>query len=130
MSVVPSIIVLVITALLVFRYELTHLAASASKPTPAPQRRPLRQSKASQEFGRGASRSAPSTGQMRLCTSRAPVDGLDPGRRSSMQNKPFKPLTPSAAEGCDSIEGDQEVMRTARFDPNARGIDCAAGAIT
>src|SRR5262249_19178361 len=70
MSVVPSIIVLVITALLVFRYELTHLAAPASKPTPAPQRRPLRQSKASKEFGRGASRSAPSTSQMRLRTSR------------------------------------------------------------
>jgi hypothetical protein len=71
MSVVPSIIVLVITALLVFRYELTHLAAPASKPTPAPRRRPLRQSKASKEFGRGASRSAPSTSQMRLRTSRA-----------------------------------------------------------
>ena len=53
MSVVPSLIVLVITALLVFRYELTHLAAPASKPTPAPRRRPLRQSKASQQFGRG-----------------------------------------------------------------------------
>jgi hypothetical protein len=35
------------TRLLVFRYELTHLAAPASKPTPAPRRRPLRQSKAS-----------------------------------------------------------------------------------
>jgi hypothetical protein len=64
MSVVPSIIVLVITALLVFRYELTHLAAPASKPTPAPRRRPLRQSKASQQFGRGASRSAPSTREL------------------------------------------------------------------
>jgi hypothetical protein len=44
MSVVPPIIVLVITALLVFRHELTHLAAPTSKPTPAPRRRPLRQS--------------------------------------------------------------------------------------
>jgi hypothetical protein len=46
MSVVPSIIVLVITALLVFRRELTtRPAAPASKPTPGAKRRPLRQSK-------------------------------------------------------------------------------------
>ena len=46
MSVVPSIIVLVITALIVFRRELTTLsAAPASKPTPGVKLRPLRQSK-------------------------------------------------------------------------------------
>jgi hypothetical protein len=40
MSVVPSLIVLVITALLVFRRELTTLsAAPASKPTPGAKRR-------------------------------------------------------------------------------------------
>src|ERR1700704_469780 len=30
-----------------------------------------------------------------------------------------------AAKGCKRIEGDQEVMRRARFDPKARGIVCA-----
>jgi hypothetical protein len=45
MSVVPSIIVLVITALLVFRRELTtRPAAPASKLTPGAKRRSLRQS--------------------------------------------------------------------------------------
>jgi hypothetical protein len=58
-----ALIILVTTALLVFHDELTNLAALAPKPTPAPQRRPLRQSKASQEFGRGAS-SSPSTSPM------------------------------------------------------------------
>jgi hypothetical protein len=46
MSVVPSLIVLVITALLVFRRELTtRPAAQASKPTPVAKRRPLGQTK-------------------------------------------------------------------------------------
>jgi hypothetical protein len=45
-TVLPSIIVLVITALIVFRRELTTLpAAPASKPTPGAKQRPLRQSK-------------------------------------------------------------------------------------
>jgi hypothetical protein len=48
MSVVPSIIVLVITALLVFRRELTtRPAAPASKVTPGAKRRSLRQSETS-----------------------------------------------------------------------------------
>src|SRR3982074_1561515 len=36
-----------------------------------------------------------------------------------------RPPTSSAAKGCKRIEGDQEVMRRKRFDPKARGIDCA-----
>jgi hypothetical protein len=43
-TVLPSIIVLVITALIVFRRELTALSAAlASKLTPGAKRRPLRQ---------------------------------------------------------------------------------------
>jgi hypothetical protein len=42
-TVLPSIIVLVITALIVFRRELTNLpVAPASKPTPGAKKRPLR----------------------------------------------------------------------------------------
>jgi hypothetical protein len=46
MSTLPSILVLVITALLVFRRDfIGRPAAPASKPTPGAKRRPLRQSK-------------------------------------------------------------------------------------
>jgi hypothetical protein len=48
MSVLPSIIIIVITALLVFRRELiTDSAERVSKPTSAPRRRPSRYSKSS-----------------------------------------------------------------------------------
>jgi hypothetical protein len=36
-----------------------------------------------------------------------------------------RPPTSSAAKGCKTIEGDQEVMLRKRFDLKARGIDCA-----
>jgi hypothetical protein len=45
--------------------------------------------------------------------------------KTSYSADPAWPPTSSAAKGCTRIEGDQEVMRRARFDPKARGIDCA-----
>jgi hypothetical protein len=75
MSAVPSIIVLVITALLVFRRELiTHATAPVPTPTPTAKRRLLRQSKAGPRRNLDPRKNA-GRQELRCATKLGPVSG-------------------------------------------------------